>query len=76
MVWQGHRWSGWPGAFCLDCGIGDPVEECLAVDCPNALKCECGGDLDPGHPGGDGHRLIQCPVHVVPECVPVSHPDK
>jgi len=17
----GHRWSGWPGAWCLDCGI-------------------------------------------------------
>lgn len=26
----GHRWSGWPGAWCLDCGIGDPIEECLA----------------------------------------------
>jgi len=21
-----HRWSGWPGAFCLDCGIEDPME--------------------------------------------------
>ena len=21
-----HRWSGWPGAFCLDCGCEDPVE--------------------------------------------------
>jgi hypothetical protein len=29
-----HRWSGWPGAFCLDCGIDDPIEEALAVgDC-------------------------------------------
>jgi hypothetical protein len=25
-----HRWSGWPGAWCLDCGIGDPAEHCLA----------------------------------------------
>lgn len=25
-----HRWSGWPGAWCLDCGIADPAEECLA----------------------------------------------
>lgn len=21
-----HRWSGWPGAWCLDCGCGDPAE--------------------------------------------------
>ena len=25
-----HRWSGWPGAWCLDCGIEDPNECCLA----------------------------------------------
>jgi hypothetical protein len=26
-----HRWSGWPGAWCLDCGIEDPHEEALAT---------------------------------------------
>ena len=26
----GHRWSGWPGAWCLDCGIEDPNEIALA----------------------------------------------
>jgi hypothetical protein len=25
-----HRWSGWPGAFCLDCGCEDPREIALA----------------------------------------------
>ena len=25
-----HRWSGWPGAYCLYCGIDDPAEYCLA----------------------------------------------
>jgi len=25
-----HRWSGWPGAWCLDCGAPDPREEALA----------------------------------------------
>lgn len=25
-----HRWSGWPGAWCLDCGIEDPIEQALA----------------------------------------------
>jgi len=25
-----HRWSGWPGAWCLDCGIEDPGEACMA----------------------------------------------
>lgn len=24
-----HRWSGWPGAWCLDCGCCDPREEAL-----------------------------------------------
>lgn len=26
----GHRWSGWPGAWCLDCGCDDPYEVALA----------------------------------------------
>jgi hypothetical protein len=25
-----HRWSGWPGAWCLDCGCDDPFEIALA----------------------------------------------
>jgi hypothetical protein len=35
-----HRWSGWPGAWCLDCGVEDPHEEALAngnyVEVPDA----------------------------------------
>lgn len=27
-----HRWSGWPGAWCLDCGCECPVETALATD--------------------------------------------
>jgi hypothetical protein len=27
-----HRWSGWPGAFCLNCGAEDPREIALAMD--------------------------------------------
>ncbi len=29
-VAAGHRWSGWPGAWCLDCGADDPYEIALA----------------------------------------------
>lgn len=25
-----HRWFGWPGAWCLDCGLEDPLEAALA----------------------------------------------
>jgi hypothetical protein len=25
-----HRWSGWPGAFCLDCGLEDAMELAVA----------------------------------------------
>ena len=25
-----HRWSGWPGAWCLDCGVEDTTEIAIA----------------------------------------------
>lgn len=27
-----HRWSGWPGAWCLDCGLEDQDELDLAYE--------------------------------------------
>lgn len=33
---MGHRWSGWPGAWCLDCGQADGMELAIAH-----------GDFDP-----------------------------
>lgn len=27
---RAHRWSGWPGAFCLRCGAGHRMEEAIA----------------------------------------------
>jgi hypothetical protein len=36
-----HRWSGWPGAFCLDCGSEDKNEIALADG-----TIEPGGDED------------------------------
>ena len=29
---KGHRWSGWPGAFCLGCGAECAEENALADD--------------------------------------------
>jgi len=48
------RWSGWPGAYCLDCGSEDPVEICLA-DC----LCSCHDAFykeyaEKGHLSSDG----------------------
>ena len=37
-----HWWSGWPGAYCMGCGMSYPPEICLAENCP----CEC-------HEGGE-----------------------
>jgi hypothetical protein len=35
-----HRWSGWPGAWCLDCGAEDANERDLAgVDGPPNGPC-------------------------------------
>jgi len=28
---KNHHWSGWPGAYCLDCGCEDAIE--IAVGC-------------------------------------------
>ena len=25
-----HRWSGWPGGYCLACGMEDPLEQAFA----------------------------------------------
>jgi hypothetical protein len=41
-----HRWSGWPGAWCLDCGCADPLEVALAAD-------RYGDYIDPA--------LMECP---------------
>jgi hypothetical protein len=44
-----HRWSGWPGAWCLDCGAEDPYELCLADHtAPDPTRC------------GD-HPMTSCP---------------
>jgi len=57
-----HRWSGWPGAWCLDCGCEDPREIALAegqYDCDEngmpivkvtAEQMEC------REPGSDRHN--------------------
>lgn len=38
-----HRWSGWPGAWCLDCGIEDPSETCIATN----PECACANQSGP-----------------------------
>lgn len=47
-----HRWSGWPGAWCLDCGCEDPTEIALAegID-PETITPENFQRLYAGHPG-------------------------
>jgi hypothetical protein len=36
-----HRWSGWPGARCQDCGDEDANELCLVDGC----SCACHKEL-------------------------------
>lgn len=61
-----HRWSGWPGAWCLDCGIEDPNEVCIATH-DDGLICECGQYMC-GLVGQAGHKLNNCTEHVVGPC--------
>lgn len=36
---NGHRWSGWPGAYCFYCMADDPVEACVG-QAPGHEKCD------------------------------------
>jgi hypothetical protein len=54
-----HRWSGWPGAFCLNCHAEDPYERCLADDCDSPGHCICASMGD-----------IAGPCRVIPEPCP------
>jgi hypothetical protein len=35
-----HRWSGWPGAWCLDCGVEDPWEVAIGTGDYDAFEQE------------------------------------
>jgi hypothetical protein len=59
-----HRWSGWPGAYCLDCGAEDAVERCVA-DHNVALTCV------EGHVQCmENHEMQRCdvPEHINAPC--------
>lgn len=67
-----HRWSGWPGAFCLDCGSGDPFEEALAAGDLDyyCTVCRASWPQGPCPMGGEHviaqvisgeHSIIACP---------------
>lgn len=30
--WKQHKWSGWPGAYCQECFIDDPLEQAVAKE--------------------------------------------
>lgn len=56
-----HRWSGWPGAWCLDCGAEDEREICLA-DHDAGLRCVL------GHWYCLVHEPLPCSVHYNRSC--------
>lgn len=57
-----HRWSGWPGAWCLDCGVEDAGEICI-TDHDVLEFCVEGHNLCTEHPTRqcDEHRNGPCP---------------
>lgn len=56
-----HRWSGWPGAWCLDCGADDPYEIAIADD-------RIDFDPDTGNPIiTDELRAELAPLMICPE---------
>lgn len=59
-----HRWSGWPGAWCLDCGIADPREECL-------IECDV---IEYAFLQNETH-IAPCPNHPITDC-PEPHSNR
>jgi hypothetical protein len=56
-----HRWSGYPGAWCLDCGQEDQNEICVAEH-NRLLECTHGHWMCDQHPplGCDEHKNGPC----------------
>lgn len=52
-----HRWSGWPGAWCLDCGADDPFERALA----DGVLVETGEGFDIPEALREQYTLGPCP---------------
>ena len=40
-----HRWSGWPGACCLDCGAEDAMENAMGLNWVDFIGDEKAPDL-------------------------------
>lgn len=58
---RAHRFSGYPGAICLDCFVEDALESCVAVH-NESLKCVEGHLLCTAHPPN------RCKEHVNGPC--------
>jgi hypothetical protein len=67
-----HRWSGWPGAWCLDCGVHDPAEACMAEhDAIDFVCAKCGAHWPQDYcPKGGNHVVdtVFCPEHPITKC--------
>ncbi len=68
-----HRWSGWPGAFCLNCFEPDPTEVCIATHDVLDYKCSACGEYWPQGPclmtrGEHVVETTKCIEHGETEC--------
>lgn len=76
MEVDNHRWSGWPGAWCVDCGIGDPAELCMATHDKLDFECiNCGQHWPQGRcPATGAEHVVEthpCEDHKITPC---EHP--
>ena len=63
-----HRWSGWPGAYCQDCGAEDQREICLADCGGTSVLCSCGTYLCT-LVTSLSHTLTKCAIHQNVPCL-------
>jgi hypothetical protein len=66
-----HHWSGWPGAHCLRCGMEDPTEVCMALECGTWVDCTCSEEAPCEKCSGTGVLSFQpCILHQPVACPP------
>jgi len=68
---SGHHWNGWPGAVCINCGLEDQGELCMAgCRYGDAWLAEM---LERDRAKGEGRYrqdidVPECYIHVNPSC--------
>ena len=67
-----HHWSGWPGAYCLDCGRGDAWEWAIAMGAYDVIEKKFYPCFEENMTAGQVQEYVekmrQCPIDFNADC--------